>query len=77
MIREDFAKELGLKVYWMKRPQPVVGCFGGKTSKRLQYWTSFTLSSADGMSWNSNIIYAFVTKRLAKKMLLGLIFLHL
>jgi len=77
MIREDFAKELGLKVYQMERPQPVVGCFGGEMSKRLQYWTLFMLFSADGVSWNSDIIYALVTKRLAEKMLLGLIFLHL
>jgi len=77
MIKEDIAKELGLTVYEMEIPQLIVGCFEGKALEKLQNWTSFTLSSRDGVSWKSRVVYVLVTKRLAEKMLLGLTFIYL
>jgi len=77
MIKEDIAKELGLTVYEMKIPQLIVGCFEGKALEKLQNWTSFTLSSRDGVSWKSRVVYVLATKRLVEKMLLGLTFIHL
>jgi len=77
MVREDIVKELGLTVYEMETPQLVVECFGGEASEKLQNWTSFTLSSRNGISWKSGVVYVLVTKRLAERILLGLTFIHL
>jgi len=70
-------ERLGLKKYWLHKPEPVDIAFSTEKKKtKLYYYLKLSLSSLDS-AWTSHIVKAIITPGLCLPVILGLPWLEL